>query len=63
MKEKINYLVRECGLNYNKIATMSGVPVTSLNDWCKGKRNGISAENEEKLETWLKKFKEQVAAI
>lgn len=63
MKERINKLVNECGLNYNKIATLSGVPVTSLNDWCKGRRPGISDENMEKLGTWLKKFKEQVSAI
>lgn len=63
MKERINRLVNECGLNYNKIATLSGVPGTSLSDWCKNRRPGISDENMEKLKTWLKKFKEQVSAI
>lgn len=62
MKERIIRLV-ELGLNYNKIATLSGVPVTSLNDWCKGRRPGISDENMDKLERWLRKFKEDVAAV
>lgn len=63
MKEKINRLVNECGLNYNKIASLAGVPVTSLNDWCKGRRPGISAENLEKLETWLVSFKKKIQEI
>ena len=62
MKERINKLV-ELGFTYNKIATLAKVPITSLNEWCKGNRKHIRDEYMEKLETWLEEYKRQIAEL
>lgn len=62
MREKINRLV-ELGLTYNKIATLAKVPITSLNEYCKGNRDHIREEYVEKLETWIQQFKKDIAEI
>lgn len=61
MVEKLKKLV-ELGVSATTIANGIGCGRSTVSNWLNGNRN-INAENEQRLEEWLEKFKKDIAAI
>lgn len=61
MKEKLRQ-VMNLGVSQSAIARGAGIAVSTLSNYMNGARN-LSEEKEQRLEEWLKTFKEEIAKI